>query len=185
MKNNKALMGDYLGTIEEFVPGEGTYAEDGKVYASNIGRTVIDRENHIVRIDCNIPAELKVGDIIFGEVIALHKNAVTVIAKKISGVKGDIDIKTGLYVSNISDGYVSKPEDMFGIGDIVKAKVIKITPGIVDITTKGNLGVVKAFCKRCRFPLIKSGHRDSLSCTCCGHKEKKKTAMDYGNVSRL
>jgi exosome complex component CSL4 len=46
MENKNVLIGDYLGTIEEFVPGDGTYAEEGKIYASTIGPVVIDRENH-------------------------------------------------------------------------------------------------------------------------------------------
>jgi exosome complex RNA-binding protein Csl4 len=28
MENKNVLIGDYLGTIEEFVPGDGTYAEE-------------------------------------------------------------------------------------------------------------------------------------------------------------
>ncbi len=42
MENKRILIGDYLGTIEEFVPGKGTYAEDGKIYASNIGRDIMN-----------------------------------------------------------------------------------------------------------------------------------------------
>ncbi len=185
MENNR-FIGDYIGTIEEFMPGEGTYAEDGKIYASNIGKMVLDRENHIARIDGKFPPELKVRSIVFGDVLNIKKNVVTVIVRKIQGFSREFEIKSAIYVSNISNSYVEKPEDLFGIGDIVKAKVIKIMPGIVDLSTKGNLGVVKAFCKRCRYPLIKSeNYGEKLICPVCNHREDRKISEDYGNVSEI
>jgi len=184
MEKETTLIGEYLGTIEEFVPGEGTYADDGKIYASNIGKAILDKENHTARVDGKFPSELKVGQIIFGEVLNIRKNIVTIIARKIQGIKGEIDVKTGLYVSNISDSYVERPDDMFGIGDIIKGKIIKIEPGMIDISTKGEFGVVKAFCKRCRYPLVElKKFKGKLVCPSCGHREQRKLAKDYGNVA--
>ncbi len=184
MVKKNTLIGDYLGTIEEFVPGEGTYADDGKIYASNIGKTVLDPQNHVARVEGKVPSELKVGQVVFGEVLGIRKNIVTIIARKIQNVSGDIDVKTGLYVSNISKGYVERPEDLFGIGDIVKGKVIRIEPGMIDLSTEGDFGVVKAFCKRCRYPLVDLDKAQGrLVCTSCGHKEQRKLAKDYGNVA--
>jgi len=185
MDTDIKLIGDFLGTIEEFVPGKGTYAEDGKIYASIMGRVVTDRENHVVRVDGKMPSELKLNQIVFGDVLSVSKNVVTVIVKRIKGFKGEIDIKTGIYVSNIADEYVETPESMFGIGDIVKAKVIKIQPGMIDISTKGDLGVVKAFCKRCRHQLEKSGEKNKLVCSNCERKENRKVSTDYGRVESI
>lgn len=187
MKGEITLIGDYLGTIEEFVPGEGTYADDGKIYASNIGIAILDQKNHTVRIEGKIQPELKVGDIVFGEVLSVKKNAVTIIVRKIMGFEEFLDIKTGLYVSNISNTYVESAESMFGIGDIVKGKVIKIEANLIDLSTRDNdLGVVKAFCKRCRFPLVKSEkYRGKMECPSCGHREDRKIASDYGNVAKI
>ncbi len=186
MGKNKTLIGDYLGTIEEYVPGKGTYCEEGKIYASNIGEAFLDRDKHIAQVNGKLPAEIEVGQIVFGEVVNMKRNNITVIVKKIRGVDGEVDIKTGLYVSNISDEYVEKPERLFGVGDIVKGKVIKINSGLIDLTTKGDLGVVKAFCKRCRHPLIKSKEgKDRLMCGYCGHIGSRKLAADYGRVTDL
>ncbi len=181
------MIGDYIGTIEEFLPGEGTYAEDGKIYASNMGELVLDRENHVAKVMGKQPAELKVGQVVYGDVAALGKNAVTVIVRKIQGMENEQEIKTGIYVSNISSGYVKDPAEMFGIGDIVKGKVIKIEPNLIDLTTKeNNLGVVKAFCKRCRAELKKSEKfRDRMECPSCGNKEKRKVSDDYEDVKDL
>ncbi len=186
MENKRILIGDYLGTIEEFVPGKGTYAEDGKIYASNIGKYTVDPENHVVSVDGKNPPVLERGQVVFGEVLDLRKNAAVVIARKLKGHSGEVDIKTGLFVSNMADSYVERPEDAFAIGDIVKGVVIKIDAGLIDISTKGPMGVVKAFCRRCRCALEKSDKGpDLLVCPCCGNKEKRKTAEDYGNVSEL
>lgn len=178
-----ALIGDYIGTIEEYVPGDGTYAEDGKIYAATIGNVTMDKEKHIATVDGKVPAEIEVGQVVFGEVMAARKNIVSVIVSRIVGVDRELDTKTGIYVSNISDGYVEKVEDMFGIGDIVKAKVVKIASNLIDISTKGDFGVVKAFCKRCRHPMVRSEKaKEKLECVSCGHLESRKIAADYGNV---
>ncbi len=187
MKGEIAVIGDYLGTIEEFVPGDGTYADDGKIYASNIGIAILDHKNQTVRIEGKIQTELKVGDIVFGEVLSVKKNIVTVIVRKIMGFEGIMDIKTGIYVSNISESFIESADKMFGIGDIVKGKVIKIEDNLIDLSTKDNeLGVVKAFCKRCRYPLFKSEkYRDKMECASCGHREDRKISSDYGNVAKI
>jgi exosome complex component CSL4 len=198
-KDNEVMIGDYLGTIEEFFPGEGTYSEDGKIFAGIIGKKIVDKEKHSMRVKGNIPLELKVGHTVFGEVQGMNRNYVNVIVKKVQGYKGETEIKTGLYVSNISEGYIKEPGDVFGIGDIVKGKIIKIYNELIDVSTKGaEFGVVKAFCKRCRNPLKKKseikrmermrGDNDNnsrLVCENCGRKERRKIANDYGDVKEI
>ncbi|MBU4267012.1 MAG: exosome complex RNA-binding protein Csl4 [Candidatus Altiarchaeales archaeon] len=185
MENDMKQIGDLLGTIEEFVPGKGTYTEDGKIYASIMGKGVVDRENHAVRVEGRMPAELEVGQVVFGDVLKLNKNVVSVIVKRIQGAEGNVDIRTGIYVSNIADEYVEKPESMFGLGDIVKAKVIKIQPGMIDISTKGDFGVVKAFCRYCRHRMEKSAEKNMMVCSNCERKDTRKFSKDYGNVENI
>jgi len=182
--DDKVMIGEYLGTIEEFTPGEGTYAEDGRIYAAKIGFKAVDASRHVAEVKGRSIPSLAPDQVVFGEVATLRSSMVTVIAGKIQGQKGLIDEKTTIYVSNIADGYVDKPDDLFAIGDIVKAVVIKMEPGLIDISTKGPFGVVKAFCRRCRHALVKSDKgKDRLKCPACGHIEKRKVADDYGNVS--
>jgi exosome complex component CSL4 len=182
---DKVMIGDYLGTIEEFMPGEGTYAEDGKIYAAKIGVKAIDPAKHIAEVKGKDLPNIAVGQTVFGEVATFKTNIVTVIAGKIQGQKGFIDEKTAIYVSNVADSYVEKPDDYFAIGDIVKAKVIRIDNGLIDISTKGDMGVVRAFCRTCRNQLFKSEkQKDKLECPSCGRIEKRKIATDYGCVSQ-
>jgi len=183
-KMDKTQIGEYLGTTEEYIPGEGTYAEEGKIYSAVIGEKAVDARNHKVAIKGKPMPEIKPGQIVFGEVQGIRKNMVTVIVSRIEGLKENIEVKTGLYVSNISDKYVEKVEDMFGIGDLVKAKIIKVDQDLIDIETKGDYGVVKAFCKQCRTPLERKGDVE-MECPACKQKEKRKIASDYGNVTQM
>jgi len=179
-------VGDYLGTIEEFVPGEGTFSEDGKIYAAQIGKAHLDREKHTASVDGKEVPKIKVGDTIFGEVVALKKSNIIVEAGKIVGKPDKIKERTLIYVSNIDDKFVDKPESLFALGDIVKAKVIKMDGNLIDLSTKGAEGVVKAFCRRCRNPLAKSEKvAGKLECKMCGSKESRKIAADYGSVKDI
>jgi len=184
MEEKDSFIGDYLGTIEEFVPGEGTFSEEGKIYAAQIGRAVLDREKHLVKVEGKKLPTIQLGQVIFGEVQQARKSIVSVIATKILGFDEQIKEKVGIYVSNIADKYVEKTDEFFGIGDIVKAKVIKIDGGLIDVSTKSDeYGVVKAFCKRCRKELSEeSPGSGKMKCPVCGNKETRKTAKDYGSV---
>jgi len=186
MKDN-VMIGDYLGTIEEFLVGEGTYAENGKIFAARLGEKIIDKEKYLVKVIGKKPLELQVGQTIYGKVFSIKKNLLVLIIKKVQGFNEELEVQAGLFVANISDAYVKKPEDMFGIGDIVKGKIIKIDLDFVHVSTKGeNFGVVKAFCRRCRTPLVRSKKvRNKLICENCGNKEIRKIAKDYGNVSKF
>jgi len=67
---------------------------------------------------------------------------------------------------------------LFRVGDIVKAKVEKITPFGIDLTTKGEgLGVMKAYCKICRHEMERFGNE--IKCTDCGFSEEKIVSEAY------
>lgn len=181
---DKTLIGDYLGTTEEYIPGEGTYAEDGKIYSSIMGEKTLDKENHRILVKGKQMPEIKTGQIVFGEVQGMRKNTVNIIVSKIEGLKESLEVKTSLYVSNVANKYVENVEDLFGVGDIVKARVLKVEQDLIDLDTKDSLGVVKAFCKKCRNPLTKKGELE-MECPSCGSKERRKAASDYENVVKL
>jgi len=182
--DDKVMVGDYIGTIEEFMPGNGTYSDDGKIFASKVGVKVVDPSRHTAEIKGKELPRLAIDQIVFGEVVGFKTNMATVVVGKIQGQKGIIDERAFVYISNVSDSYVDRIEDFFSIGDIVKARVIRMESGMVDLSTKGQNGVVKAFCKSCRHPLVVSQkHNDKLECTFCSRIEKRKISPDFGKVS--
>lgn len=176
-----AFVGDYIGTIEEFIPGNGTYVENGKIYASNIGKVEIDdRERKIMIGKTN---KISIGQTVLCEVVDLRKNMIVVVINKIIGCKNEVSYKAAIFVSNISDKYVEHLEDAFCIGDIVEAEVVKIENNLIDLSTRGKFGVVKAFCNRCRHNLIKKG--DKLFCENCEKEKIRKTSYNYGFVKEI
>lgn len=177
------FIGEYLGTIEEFLPMDGTYVEDGKIYASVIGDL---RQNNERKIVLNLkPPKIAVRSIVLAEVTDVRRNSASATIRRILGHKQNVSIPAGIFISQISDAYVDDVSTFFGVGDIIKAKIVRNEKNLLDLSTKGNLGVVKAFCKRCRHELILNKEKigsKTLICPSCKKEEIRKTAGDYGVV---
>jgi len=180
------FIGEYIGTIEEFLPRDGTYTENGKIYASIIGNLIQNNERRIV-LNTKLPKQV-VGSIVLAEITDVKKNSASATIRKILGYKQNMSISAGIFVSQISDAYVDQVSNSFGAGDIIKAKIVRNEKNLIDLSTKGNLGVVKAFCKTCRHKLIlnkeKIGSR-TLICPECKKEENRKIADDYGAVKDI
>lgn len=177
------FFGDYIGTIEEFIPGHGTYVKDGKIYAANIGNLVPNKER-IAIINSKV-SKLKEGDIIFGQIVAIREDSAVVSIQKIIGNKNTVNLTGRIFVQNISNTYVKSVDTVFGIGDIIKSKVVRVENNLIDLSTKGNLGIVKAFCKYCRHPLKYDDKKNILVCQNCGKESTRKISDDYGNCTDI
>ncbi|MBP1912304.1 exosome complex RNA-binding protein Csl4 [Thermococcus stetteri] len=178
------LPGDYLGVIEEYLPGEGVREENGELYATRAGRVRINPEKMEIRVEpvTDIPPLPKVGDVVIGRVVEVKPQAVIVQLISIEGRENDREIATsklaGIHISEIKDGFVEDITKEFKIGDIIRAKVIANEKSPIQLSTKGpDLGVVYALCSRCRTPLIRRG--DKLICPRCGNVETRKLSSLY------
>ncbi|MGC8663795.1 MAG: exosome complex RNA-binding protein Csl4 [Thermoplasmata archaeon] len=176
--------GEFLGTIEEYVPGQNVNEVDGKIYASLYGILNLDEKHMTVSIKpaVSLPM-LKVGEIVYGVVQELYNDFALVTVVAIEGV--DREIVGGrqdaiIHVSKISDRYVEEVGKMFRIGDIIKAKVIKSKPSLQLTTAESSLGVIKGLCMKCRAPMVKV--ENYLYCERCGRKETRKISSEYGNI---
>lgn len=186
MKFRMALpvfIGDYIGTIEEYIGGDGTYVENGKIYAANIGYLNFNRER-VATINSKIP-RLKTGDVIFGEIVSTTKDSAFVAIERIVGIKVPVNLLGRIFIADVSDRYVKSIDEAFGIGDIVKAKVSMIEGNLIDLSTKGNLGVVTAFCRNCRHILKYDKERNILKCENCGKEHLRKISSDYRNCGDI
>jgi len=175
------LPGDWLGVIEEFSPNEGTYDEDGAVFASNAGIVLIDKVERRVKV---IPFEsrpfIKKGSLVLGMIVSTGKTLSMVDIARIEGKTLTSPLSGVIHVSQISNQFIEKPSDVFKIGDIVKARVIEVRSELIQLSTIGkNLGVVLAFCSKCGSTLFPKGN-DVLTCSVCGNKEKRKISLNYG-----
>ena len=183
MEEDKRIVvpGDFLGTTEEFTLGSGVYAEEGNLYASQIGKISISAKRVIdVLPVVETPPMLKEGDVVIGRIEDI-KDTVAVVS--IACVKGketrEIAASTQgvIHISNVKKGYVSELKQVFGYLDVVKAKVIDAKA--LRLSTEGrDLGVIKAMCMKCKGDLKRKGN--VLACERCKRVEARKISEDYG-----
>ena len=173
--------GDRLGVIEEFMPGSGTYVEEGTIHSKTVGYTLLDMLNRKVSVyplsqAVNVP---KVGSIVVGQVLDTQSKTAMIrifqIGKKmLSGVFSGI-----LYISDASGSYVDSMFDVCKTGDIVKAKVVSKANRTFHLSTaESDFGVLYAFCSQCGYMLSLRGRK--MQCSRCGKIENRKTSSDYG-----
>jgi len=189
MNKKIVLPGDQLSTSEELLVGEGTYEEDGIIRSSRLGEYNVDEQKRqaMVKPLTSVPVLIQKGDLVLAEVTSVRSSMIICNVFHVKGKKRAItgDTNGTLHISEISNGYIKSPEEVFILGDIFRAKVIQVNPSL-QLTTKGkDLGVIRALCKECRHPLAMK--ENTLECSNCGHKEKRKTAFDYGtfNIDEL
>jgi exosome complex component CSL4 len=176
--------GDRLGVIEEFMPGSGTYVEEGTIHSRTVGYTLLDMENRKVSVyplsqAVNVP---KVGSIVIGQVSnTQNKTAMLRIfqmgKKMLSGAFSGV-----LYISDASASYVDSMFDVCKAGDVVKAKVISKANRTFHLSTaESDFGVIYAFCSQCGHMLSLKAQK--MQCPRCARIEKRKVSSDYGKES--
>lgn len=178
--------GKLLGTEEEFIPSGGTYTEDGKIYSSTTGEALIGKDKRVdVKPVVLVPSLIRPGMIVYGRVEEIFEPIALVRLEPVESSEirqSSVRMMSVLHVSKIRSGYARSIRDWIRIGDIIKARVEDVARGEVSLSVKdNNLGVIKAFCSRCRSPLILKDM--NLQCT-CGSREIRKLSSDYG-IARI
>ena len=176
------MPGDFIGTTEEFVAGEGTYVNVSDIFSLNTGYVNINRKSRKISVvpKTDIPPEIKEGDIVVAEIVNMRDSVALVNIGAIKG-KGEREFQTNgpaaIHVSNVKDSYVKNLSYEYSATDIVKAKLIN-TQNMRLSTAEKSLGVMKAYCSKCRTALEVDGKK--LKCPACGRTETRKVSSDYG-----
>lgn len=184
MKDNiEVFPGDEVAVEEEYLASDGTFANDGKIYASQIGVLVLDDDECVARVvSPNPPNTLAPGDIVYAVISDVRNTMATadVVAKK--GTKRGLGGETyaTIHVSKISQGYTDDVSKELRKGDYIRARVTGITPSLQLTTKDDHLGVIRSLCGTCKTKLIKKGK--GLYCTECERAFLRKLADDYGDV---
>ncbi len=183
MGEKVVLPGEEVGVTEEYEAGEGTYEEDGKVFAAQSGTLELDAEHRVARVAAfNPPAHMRVGDAIYCTVseirASMAEGRVLAIHGRDRQVAGELD--ASLHVSKIVNAYVEDIRDTMRLGDILRARVIQTDPSLQITTQEANLGVVLALCPIDRVAMTKTGETE-VKCPRCEHVFRRKLAADYGN----
>jgi len=176
------IPGDFVGTEEEFLSVRGCYSDDNNYYSMYLGIEEIDEKKRQAQVK-SVKQNVRIGrgSIVYGTV-----ETVTDKMAQVSLFHPDTDHKV-IYFPNyrgilrIADAdqkFVENMRDLFVTGDIIKAKVERVEPDAMIITTKyPEYGVIKAFCSKCRQPLYKS--KGKLMCLKCGNLEDRKISTEY------
>ncbi|HID60825.1 MAG TPA: RNA-binding protein [Hadesarchaea archaeon] len=175
--------GDFLATVEEFVPGDGAYEENGRIYSSCVGVVLVDARTKHVSVFSRVlgPPIPKRGDVVIGQVEEVRDQFANVFIEALRG-REDRELPIPNYgtvhISQTHTGYVKDLSKQFKPGDIIRAKVLSARKDIVQLTTAGeDLGVIVARCSRCRELL--ELERTKLHCPGCGNVEFRKLVRDY------
>ena len=179
------MPGDKLGIIEQYLPGEGTYDDNGEIKSSVLGNVKINQKMKVISVESDAkPALLKVGDVVYGQITDIKPQRANV---KIDCIKDNarplaLPYMGAIHISQGKKDYLEKLSDAFRIGDIVQAKVVKITGDNVDLgTVDDDCGVLKAMCTRCRDYMHTTKKQNELQCNTCNKKEKRKISKNYVN----
>jgi len=181
--NHSVLPGDRLGVVEEFLPGIGTYEDEGTIYANFTGTARIDTKLKRVTVipTTRIPELPKEGSTVIAAVTHTQEKMATVSIWKIDGKVLQNPFTALLHISSSSPRYERNMSDVCKAGDVLRARVIDMTNRIPQLTTAGRgLGVVQAFCSRCGGILDFTTRR--LQCSSCGNVERRRLAEDYGKT---
>lgn len=185
LENGKLVFpGDELAVSEEYIAGEGTIDERGKIYASTVGILKVDEKERVMSVKpFNPPVSLKRGDIVIAVVTGTRESMGTADVIQVEGKERSIagDTNASIHVSKVSSDYTKSVKGEFRTGDIIRAEVIQTDPSLQLTTSGRNLGVLKAYCHRCRLPMGKKGRE--LYCKNCDLTDRRKIAVDYGGTS--
>ena len=75
IEEDKIVMpGDKLGIVEQYLPGDGTYDDDGDIKSSVLGNVKINQKMKVISVVSDAkPALLKVGDVIYGQITEIGR----------------------------------------------------------------------------------------------------------------
>ena len=179
--------GEALASIEEYLPGEGTYVDEaeGVIRAAVAGTARYDMVNKVVSVRpvkrVRMPGP---GAAVIGMVTSVRHDLVLV------EIYGQVELQprprflwefSGKYsgaisIANIADEFIKDVNDYYRVSDIVVVRTLN-RGNPYHLSSKGpQYGVVYAQCARCGGPLQPVNPR-TMKCARCGHVEKRKVSV--------
>lgn len=181
-KETLVLPGDVIATSEEYVPGKNAGEENGDIVSLAFGK--LRRDDKSLTIWVQTPRgkiSLYSGQIVYGQIFKMDQKRASVKVgavadKKLGLVEYHIDGSIGM-----SSQYNRNNEPSMHVGDLIRAKILRITDRGLDLGIFGkNLGVLRTLCTKCRLPLVRKN--SALYCDNCERTELRKVAEDYGMI---
>ncbi len=178
--HTRVVPGDKIAVIEEFLPDENCFEEDGSIIAEVIGEVVIDSKSHKIGVK---PSKehfsLKQGDIGFGRVEYVKKQIASVDIYKNNDINIAKPVNSILHVSEASRRFVRNMYEVARPGDWVRFRITKAEKPIYISFIGEGLGVVIALCNQCGHEL-NFFRRNLLKCPNCSSEQNRITSTLYG-----
>ncbi|HXQ91710.1 MAG TPA: exosome complex RNA-binding protein Csl4 [Nitrososphaerales archaeon] len=180
----KAIPGDRLATIEEFVPGVGSASIGDSVISTVVGDVRPDMVNRVINVkpaksaDDSLP---KVGDYVIGHVDSAQPSMVqaTIIA-----VNDEVSDKELSGMLSMRDERRRRTTSPIKAGDTIRAKVISTKNSIYHLAIDDSKsGVIQTVCSNCGGSVIAMG-RDRVKCRECGLVDERLLSDDFIKNSR-
>lgn len=176
--------GDEVAVEEEYLASSGTFAENGVIYASQIGVLELDDDECVARVvSPNPPNILSTGDIVYAVVADIRNTMATADVVGKDGVDRTLGGETyaTIHVSKISQGYTDDVSKELRKGDFIRARVTATKPSLQLTTKDDHLGVIRSLCSKCKTEMVRKGN-NNLYCPECRTSMPRKLADDYGDV---
>jgi len=178
--HTRVIPGDKIAVIEEFLPDENCFEEDGSIIAEVIGEVVIDSKSHKIGVKpFKDHFSLNKGDVGFGRVEFVKKQVASVDIHKINDVNIAKPINSILHVSEASRRFVRNMYEVTRPGDWIRFRITRAEKPIYISFIGEDLGVVIALCNHCGHELH-FFRRNSLKCSNCNFVQSRITSKLYG-----
>ena len=185
-REKPVMPGDPLASLEEYIPGEGTYIDEsgGLIRSAVAGIARFDALNKVVVVRpvkrVRMPGP---GATVVGVVFSVRHDLIVL------ELYGQVELQprprllwefSGKYsgavsIANIADEFIKDTNDYYRVGDVVLARTLNRGNPYHLTTKQPQYGVIHAQCARCGAPLEPVNQR-TMKCPRCGHVEKRKVS---------
>jgi exosome complex component CSL4 len=177
--------GDELAVIEEFVPGPGTYVDDGVIRASIAGTVVFNDSSKVVEVrpykHLRTPRRCTSA---LGVVTGVRHDLVTVSLVAEVSTKPQprlIGEYSGVFdgavpIQLVAEEFVRDLYDYYRVGDVVIAKIVSGSNPFTLSTKNPQHGVVYGLCSKCGGILVPESNK-TVKCESCGNREPRKASI--------
>ncbi|GAB6147618.1 exosome complex RNA-binding protein Csl4 [Stetteria hydrogenophila] len=187
----QVVPGEALASIEEYIPGDGTYVDEeaGLIRAAVAGVARLDQRTRTLTVTprkrLRRPGP---GSSVLGLVTGIRNDLVLVDIYGQLKVQGRLKwlwefngrFSGAITIANIADEFVKDIYDYYRPGDIILAKTLNWGSPYHLSTKEPQYGVVFAQCSRCGAPLQPLNQR-AMKCPRCGAIEKRKVSIYAGS----
>lgn len=182
-QTKRALPGDKLATIEEFVSGEGSTSAGEYVLSTVVGNVQADMTNRVMNVKLaktGLERLPQVGDYITGKVQSAQPAAAQVAIQAVNDVPNHKDF-SGMLSLRDDRHRRSAPTKA---GDTIRAMIFSTKNSIFHLTLEApNCGVLYTVCNVCGGSVVALG-RDRVKCRECGWVDERMLADDFIKYSR-